>query len=189
MSKLINASKIWAVRCDENTKYVCVKKDVANLTNREVVIRVDVGPGYKTGLYNITMNGGLTRVIVDKFGYPDIDLLEPNWEEVKTACKLSREMRDEMVKLCRAAKLENDLVTLSKDGMYVRSYPNQPITFQYPFGVYPEVTVNPSYLEIALTTFREYSILAISREPRTTAPLIVGTDWGNCALLAPINVK
>ena len=193
MSLLLNASKIWSVYSDESTQYVRVKNNVANITNRQALIRF-VLPVQKTaGMYNINMYGELKEVnlpVKDLMQYPDVDLMESHFTALKTICSLTQEVRHHLIEICRAISHRCANAVITYDRIKQPSYYHEeqaPVEFLYPFNMNPEIHINARYLEIVLLTFKDYPMLYVGRhsEPDKKSPLVIAYDWGNCAYIAP----
>jgi hypothetical protein len=186
MSFLLNASKIWPFSPDESTQFVRVKNNVANITNRKILIRRELAQPHEDGMYLIGAYGGELRKVkpTGDWNYPDVDLLEPNFQNLKPYSSLSVDVRNAMMPFLKAAYDSSGMLNLGMEKAYQNGYNELPLQFDYPFKVSPEFCVHAKYLEIIFQTFRDIPQLLITKEDRDGAPLIIGVNWKTCALVS-----
>jgi hypothetical protein len=186
---MINATKIWNIFSDGHVRYVRVKDDVASITNRQVLIRKVLPPGTKEpGLYHVGIYNELKQAVVppkDLLNYPDVDLLESFFSNLKPLCSLDIPVRNSLIDYARKINDMKDNIIISVDRMRPR-YAAEP-AFQYPFNLDPEILISAHYLEIVLLTFKDYPVLKVGRANGPESPLIIGLNWGSCAFIAPFS--
>jgi len=183
MNDYINASKIWPMCPDPGLSVVRVKNGVANITNRKVLIRMSVPQGTPNGLYNIGMYGELKQIVHNNvWDYPDVDLLEPDFNALKTPCHLLPQVREHLIMFCRNAFAHGCNIVIERDRVTAQHLEG---LYLHPFNLNNSITINARYLEIVLVTFKAHHVLYLARENKENSPLIVGIDWGTSALIMP----
>lgn len=186
---LISASKIWTTYSDESMRYVRVKNNVANISNRQVLLRSVLPFPAEDGLYNIGMRGELIRANPDMgviTKYPDIDLLAHFFKDLKVRCSLDQNTRMSMLECIRLMSSREHAISISSNQMSPRwAYSEGEGNYLYPFNIEPAVSVNSKYLDVVFTAFADYPVLHVGKVEGEKNPLIIGVDWGNCALISP----
>lgn len=187
--KFTNASKLFALTGREELKVVRVVQGTANLTNGHVLIRRYVG--IPDGVYDVNMDGSLSPTrYAHGMRYPDIEMIRPPFETMIPSCELPNAAMGPMIQLCQEARKVDGKLILSKEGVYMLQNPQ--VNFAFPLGLTAPNKVDPKYFEIALIEMLQYPSVYLLQENRPTdvegprTPLVLGLDWGSCALLMPL---
>ena len=68
---------------------------------------------------------------------------------------------------------------------------NPSVHIAYPFNIPYQIEILPLTLSIVLTEMLQYPVVGLFQEHKEGAtevpdtPIVVGTDWGSCALIMP----
>lgn len=188
--KFTNVSKILAMNENKDREYlniVRVLNKTANITNGSMIIRrfVDV----PDGAYEVNADGSIRPVrYTHGFQYPDIELCRPPLEAIKPCCVMTKEDLARFIQVCQQASSLEGYMIIGPTGLYMKQNPNLNVVF--PFGLDPAAPFNATYLEVTFIEMLQYPQVYMLREPvkydQEKKPLIIGVDWGCCAVIAPL---
>lgn len=189
--KFTNATKLFAMCTRDHLKVVRVIGGTANITNGHVLLRRKVSA--PDGVYDVNMDGSLSPTTYE-YGmqYPDLEMIRPPFEKMAPYCQIPHDVIGQLIKLCQEAqRIRGDLV-IEKGGVFMYQNPN--INMPFSFNLPKSVMVNPKYFEVALIEMLQYPfVYLLQQEKKSTdsegfkAPLVLGMDWGSCALIMPMN--
>lgn len=185
-----NISKIFSdtPRHKEHLKVVRVVNHTANLTNGNVLVRRQV-TDVPDGVYQVSRTGGLAPVPYREWmRYPDIEMIRPPFETMHPLCEFRKEALESFIPLCQQVKAVQGNIIISMNAMYCQQ--NNQMYVQYPFSLPgEEVRFDPAYLEIAFIEMLQYPVVYLLRDfgSDETTPLVIGQDWGSCALVMPLS--
>lgn len=188
--KFTNAAKILADECSDAYRFVRVVGNTANITNGKVLIRrfVDL----PDGMYNVNLDGTLSPAKYPYgLNYPDIELVRPPFNTMKSSCGLNRDTIGAIKHLCDEVTQRNGSLVIDKNAIFCEQ--NREIGFQYPFNLEVPIRLNSKYLGIVMVEMAQYPEVKLLREYKEvapgdtlTTPIVIGRDWGSCALISPL---
>jgi hypothetical protein len=193
-----NASKLFAMELTEaRMKYVMVHDKVANLTNGKLLLRRRVNA--PNGLYDINADGSLSPAnVAEHTSYPNVLTLEQAVNQatdqtrgiyVHVSPPIPSEALGMLKAMCDAIVTRSGDLILSREAAWMEQDPT--VNMMFGFGLPTDTKVNPKLLAIALVEMAQYSFVYLKQEIRPkdkepSTPLILGLDWGSCALIMPI---
>lgn len=183
--RFTNASKLFADCPRDALKVVAVFGKTANITNGFVLIRryVDV----PDGAYNINADGSLSPTRYEHgLCYPNIEMIRPPFNKMHPFSQLNKDIIGKMIQFCHEAASVDGTVVLTSHGMYMLQNPS--ISIPFLFGYPKTLKINPTYFGIALVEMLQYSQVYLLQEDDDSlkTPLVIGKDWGSCALIMPL---
>jgi hypothetical protein len=182
MPKFTNTSRLFALCERDELKVIRVVNKTANITNGHVLVRrfVDV----PDGVYNVSREGFLVPTTYEHgLRYPDVDMIRPPFERTRPLCEIPHAWLGEFITLCQEVEKVDGLVAMNATHIFMVQ--NTALNLAFPFGLPHEVRVDPRYLAIALVEMLQYTSVYLLQEqsPANNKPLILGKDWGSCALV------
>lgn len=176
--------------CDAALQYVRIINKTANITNGRAILRrfVDL----PDGVYNVNLDGSLSPTQYPHgFSYPDIELVKPPLNRMRPSCSIDRSVMGAVKHLCDEVVQRRGSVILGKDAIFMEQ--NREVGFKYPFNLEDPIRLNPKYLSVVMVEMCQYPEVLVLREHREvkpgdalTTPLVIGRDWGSCALIMPL---
>ena len=95
-----------------------------------------------------------------------------------------------MIALANEVHKKNGYLMITDKSIYCEQDRN--VGFTHPFGLHIPIKLNPWLLSIALVEMCQYPVIRLLREvppdvkpEELQTPLVVGTDWGSCAVMVP----
>lgn len=173
------------VDAKENYKFVRVLNGVANVTNGLVLIRRQVG--IPDGTYHIGMQGELVPVIHEYgLSYPDVELVKPPLDKLKPMCEIPKDVVTALVAFANEVIRLKGTIVLDKGGVFMLQNPAFNVAF--PFNYPRQEEVDSKHFLVAFMEMMQYSSVYLLQEIRhqnevPNTPLIIGRDWGHCALI------
>lgn len=176
---------------------------VVNVTNGVCVIRYDAK--VPDGFYIIDIAGRFTQVNPDKEleyaqCFPDVEAVKPNFAAMDKTPYISRAEIANFIEFINHARMSSNLVNDRVDLLMVddiavkdRSYydqnkilPEFAFSFKLPFHERKRFDANA--LRIVLTEMLRYECVRLLYDNGLTrpSPLVLGVDWGHCAMIMPL---
>jgi hypothetical protein len=211
-----NWKRVLAETHSDSYRYVRVLNNVATVTNGEVLIRCPVGlsDGFYVLGPNSDLKSIESLGLSPKKAYPDVESCRPNFERMTPSGKLPNQVVGQLIVWLEFVRAEQSNVVVTKNGFAMNLYasrveyplpgPNAPeynhsqmafdfrrvLGFEIPiFG--EGAMFSPKNLKLAFTEMLRYDFCYLSRHEGELsskgAPLVIGHDWGHCALVAPID--
>jgi len=183
-----NWKKVMASTEQSKYKLIRVRDKVASITNGKILLRTPVPED--DGFYTLgSYNQMLPNQDHQWMSYPDIDQSRPDFDKLKPTCQIPREVLGQMGQFCEAVRQRKGLVMMDVNGMSMVQDGN--LAYNYPFNIKNEEIFNPNHLKLALTEMLRYDFVYVAKERGSlyvedTYPLILGHDWGRCALIMPL---
>lgn len=188
--------------CPEKLRYVRVGGGALTVTNGSVMLRSPSPQDLPDGFYTIDQNNCFVpaRQSVSWMGYPDVETCHPQFSLMKPSVVIPAEVINELIHFTEIARRKGEespshsymnrvLVMMDRSGFWLST--DTTFSFKMPFENFPtgeEVPFNPLTLKMALIEMLRYPGVYFSREDRRgeRTPLVVGLDWGHCALVMPL---
>ena len=172
---------------DELKVVRCINQTIS-VTDGCMLIR-RYAPGVADGVYNIDIDGNLKGTRYSHgMKFPDIEMMRPpGLESMAPQCNLVKEAVGHMAHFCQEVRRKDGAVIITKDRMFMKQNPD--FLMAYPFELRTPSEFNPLYLEISFIEMAKYELSFMLREHRAVdgdmqrTPLIIGKDWGSCALV------
>lgn len=182
--------------CPEHLRFVRVNHGVANVTNGKVLIRYPM-PYLPDGFYTINETGAITAAASGSSPgwmlFPDVEACRPSFSTITPSVPIPNQVISELVSFVEYVRNQksneyaaSSFLVMNRDGVF--SSADTQVSFALPLRNLPsgeDVLLSPFSVKLALVEMLRYPEVYISQEAGAGKPLILGTDWGHCALVKP----
>lgn len=187
-------------------KMVRVIGGVASITNGRLLLRCQTGADVADGFYKMVgTNNRLIPITEFDHGrvwsrssnygywgnnmvmYPDIEQFNPRFETLSPFCEIDKPLMKTMMAICEHIRRLDGNLLLGDNYLTMRQKPHEDLTLTFNFSIPngDEYMIDPEELKLALVEMMRYDRVFLTRkESDVSQPLILGLNWGQCALIS-----
>lgn len=185
---------------DDRLKYIRVMNGVATVFDKTIMLRHRLEPQVPDGFYFVDRKFLLPAKPKYSFGgsryaypnneYPDVECYNPDFATLGELERIERGSIEGMLTVVDRIRQCDGTVVIRHDGIYMRQYNNQEMSYRQAFGISPqeiEIYVDAEKFYMALTELLryDYSYFMIRRIDENSVCLVFGHNWDNCVLVSP----
>lgn len=172
-------------------RYIQVLNNTANFCNGLMLLRRYVPA--PNGLYNVSMDGSIYPAAVPAelfFDFPNFEVVRPPFEKMKPLCVIPKTVMGGMIQILQEITRRDGTAVIDRDSIWMKQ--DVGVILRFPFNMAPKININAKFLETTLIEMLQYEEIVFLREERLSegedlsTPLVVGRDWGSCAVIMPL---